>query len=218
MPGETFTRTGNQVANYVKKQFGDANGRQITDADILGWINTAQQEIVSQNPVLKDALEINTTPGQDAYTYPGEMVQYIESIHLDGKPLESFSFQEAERYIASYTGDDAKASARPTLWYERNGTVYLYPVPDSAEYLMRMFYQRRPADLVALGDLLGVPDRYFQRVVDAVLARAYQLDGDWEAAQYKQQEFFSGMQLIANQENVVRTTVYPTITVREEDL
>lgn len=217
MPAELYTKTGTDVANYVKKQFGDASGRQITDADILGWINTVQHEIVSQNPVLKETIETATSAGQDAYAYPGQLVQYIESVHLDGRPLESYSFQEAERYVLAHTGDDDRASARPELWYERDGTIYLYPVPN-AQHTLRMFYQRRPDDLAAIGDYLGVPDRYYQRVVDGVLARAYQLDGDWEAAQYKQQEFFSGMSLLANQENTVRSTTYPTITVREEDL
>jgi hypothetical protein len=217
MPGEIFTRTGLDVAEYVKRQFGDIDGRQVTDADILGWINTVQNEIVSQNPILKDALDNATAAGQDAYVYPSELVQYIESVHIEGKPLDSLTFQEAERYILEHTGDDNRASRVPEVWYERNGTIYLYPVPDAA-YSLRLFFQRRPADLAALSEPLEVPDRYFQRVVDGVLARAYQLDGDWEAAQYKSTEFYNGMTLLANQENVPRTTVYPTITVREEDL
>ena len=35
MPAETYTRTGSDVSAYVKRQFGDADGRQITDNDIL---------------------------------------------------------------------------------------------------------------------------------------------------------------------------------------
>jgi hypothetical protein len=217
MPSEIFTKTGQDVALYVKRQFGDTDGRQATDADILGWINVVQQEIVSQNPILKEVLESVTVIGQDVYAFPASLVQYIESIHLDGKPLASYTFQEAERYIMEYTGDADKESSVPDLWYERDGAIYVYPVPNKVQ-TFRMFYQRRPSDLTALGDDLQVPDRYFQRVVDGVLARAYQLDGDWEAAQYKQQEFFNGMNLLANQENVPRATLYPSPTVREEDL
>jgi hypothetical protein len=216
MPAEIFSRDGNDVALAVKRTFGDLDARQITDADILDWINLAQQEIVSQNPILKGSLENVTTIGQDTYQYPTERIQYIESIHLDGKPLEGYSFQEAERYIMAITGDDAKASQTPQVWYERDGQIFLYPVPAEVQTI-RMFFVERPADLTSLSSPLGVPDRYYQRVLDLVLTRAYQLDGNWEAAQYKQSEFFNGMNLLANQENVQRLTVYPTITVREED-
>jgi uncharacterized protein YfaT (DUF1175 family) len=63
-----------------------------------------------------------------------------------------------------------------------------------------------------------VPDRYFQRVVDLVLTRAYQLDENWEAASYKQQEYVNAMNLLENQENVVQMNTYPSVTVRIEDL
>jgi hypothetical protein len=51
-----------------------------------------------------------------------------------------------------------------------------------------------------------------------VLAHAYQLDENWEAARYKQAEYFNGMETLANQENVSKTNTYSAITVRIEDL
>jgi len=76
----------------------------------------------------------------------------------------------------------------------------------------------QPLELDALSDTLTVPDKYFQRVVDFVLARAYQLDENWEAAQYKQQEYSIAMGMLANQQNVGQTNTYPTNTARIEDL
>jgi len=51
-----------------------------------------------------------------------------------------------------------------------------------------------------------------------VLARAYQLDENWEAAQYKQAEYVNAMNLLANQENATQVNSYPTNTARIEDL
>jgi uncharacterized protein YfaT (DUF1175 family) len=76
----------------------------------------------------------------------------------------------------------------------------------------------QPTDLTVLTNTLSVPNRYFQRVVDLVLARAYQLDENWEAASYKQQEYVNAMTLLENQENVVQMSTYPSVTVRIEDL
>lgn len=219
MPAEIFTRTGTEVANAVKRQFGDPDGRQITDNDILNWINSAQQDIVSQNPILKDAANTNVVSGQDLYTYPSEKIQYIEALHYDGVPLEYYSFQEAQTYILGNPDNDIVADVKPSIWYERAGNIYLYPKPlENVTDGLRLFFVRQPDNLAALSETLKVPDRYFQRVVDLVLARAYQLDENWEAAQYKQAEFVNAMNLLANQENATQVNSYPTNTPRIEDL
>jgi hypothetical protein len=219
MPAEIFTRTGTQVADTVKRQFGDPDGRQINDFDILGWINLAQQDIVSQNPLLKETVQTNVIQGQDLYTYPTQNIQYIEALHYDSVPLEPYSFQEAQSYILSHLPESGSPEGVPTIWYERAGEVYIFPKPNkNITNGLRMYYVKQPEDLALLTDTLSVPDRYFQRVVDLVLTRAYQLDENWEAASYKQQEYVNAMNLLENQENVVQMNTYPSVTVRIEDL
>jgi hypothetical protein len=218
MPAEIYSRTGNDVAEEIKRQFGDSDGRQITDADILKWINVAQQEIVTQNAILKSSLLSNVVANQAIYTYPSDRIQYIEAIHYDGIPLEALSFQEAQLYIM---GDKANQSTTgtPRLWYERDGKITLYPKPDVAlTDGLTLYFVKRPVDLTNLNWVLSVPDRYFQRVVDLVLTRAYQLDENWEAAQYKQTEYVAAMNSMANQENTIQVNSYPTPTVRPEDM
>lgn len=222
MAAELYTKTGNDVAQSVKRQFGDPDGRQITDNDILEWINHVQQDIVNINPLLKETAVTNVVAGQDIYEYPTERVQYIEAIHYDGVPLEAYSFQEAELYILGREKDlDMlyREGYKPKIWYERMGTVYLYPKPDkSITNGLRMFYTKQPEELATLASSLSIPDRYFPRLVEHVLAHAYQLDENWEAARYKQAEYFNGMETLANQENVSKTNTYSAITVRIEDL
>jgi hypothetical protein len=220
MPAEIYSKTGTLVADAVKRQFGDPDGRQITDDDILRWINAAQQEIVSQNPILKETLQTGLVAGQSIYTYPAERVQYIEALHYNDLPLEPYTFQEAQNYILQRKVDIVNVDhLRPVIWYERNGEVTIYPTPSTTEAnCLKMYYVRRPEDLPTLPSPLGLPDRYFQRVIDLVLTRAYQLDENWEAAGFKQQEFAMGMEMLANQENTTNVNTYPSITVRVEDL
>lgn len=221
MPAETYTRTGADVSAYVKRQFGDSDGRQITDNDILDWINIAQQEIVSQNAIMRESITSDVTAGQDVYTYPAQLIQYIESLHYDGRPLEGLSWQEAQEYILQHKLPEGQiaASGVPTIWYERAGQITLWPKPQaSVDDGLKLYYQARPADLASLAETLKVPDRYYQRVVDSVLSRAYQLDENWEAAQFKAQEFYTGMNMLAQQERVTSTNLYRGPTVREEDL
>jgi len=222
MASELYTKTGIDVANSVKRQFGDPDGRQITDEDILEWINHVQQDIVNINPLLKETAVTNVVEGQDLYEYPAQRIQYIEAIHYDGVPLEPYSFQEAELYIlgrAKNLDFLNPIDNKPKIWYERTGSIYIYPKPDtSIANGLRMFYTAQPEELTTLSSLLSIPDRYFPRLVEHVLAHAYQLDENWEAARYKQAEYFNGMETLANQENVSKTNTYSSITVRIEDL
>jgi hypothetical protein len=222
MAAELYTKTGLDVAANVKRQFGDPDGRQITDGDILEWINHVQQDIVNINPILKETAVTNVVKDQDLYEYPAQRIQYIEGIHYDGVPLEAYSFQEAELYILGREKSMdilATVDKKPKIWYERLGSVYLYPKPDeSITNGLRMFYSAQPEELTTLSSLLSIPDRYFPRLVEHVLAHAYQLDENWEAARYKQAEYFNGMETLANQENVSQTNTYGSITVRIEDL
>jgi hypothetical protein len=223
MPAEIFSKTGTDVANSVKRQFGDPDGRQIVDADILEWVNQAQQEIITLNGVLKQTAQTNIVAQQDIYEYDSERIQYIEGIHYDGVPLEPYTFQEAEAYILRYKWDSEMITqgtdVKPLIWYERAGVVYLYPKPqENITNGLRMFFSEQPTELTQLSDLLATPDRYYPRVLELVLARAYQLDENWEAAKYKQSEYFNGMESLANQENVAKTSTYSSVTVRVEDL
>lgn len=223
MPSEIFSKTGNDVAASVKRQFGDPDGRQITDADILEWINQAQQEIITLNGILKQTAQRDIVSDQDVYEYDSERIQYIESLHYDGVPLEPYTFQEAEAYILRYKDDSdmitRSSDTKPTIWYERAGVVYIYPKPkENITNGLRMFFSEQPTELTQLSDLLSTPDRYYARVLELVLARAYQLDENWEAAKYKQSEYFNGMETLANQENVTKTSTYSGNTVRVEDL
>lgn len=223
MPAEIFSKTGTDVANSVKRQFGDPDGRQIVDEDIIEWINQAQQEIITLNGVLKQTAQTDVVSGQDTYEYNNERIQYIEGIHYDGVPLEAYTFQEAESYILRYRFDAEQISqstdVKPLIWYERAGVVYLYPKPmEDLPNGLRMFFSEQPVEMTQLSDLLATPDRYYPRVLELVLARAYQLDENWEAAKYKQSEYFNGMETLANQENVAKYNTYSHITVRVEDL
>jgi hypothetical protein len=130
------------------------------------------------------------------------------------------TFEEAQAYILSTVPEgEYVEQTKPKIWYERAGDIYLYPKPkENVTGGLRLFFVAQPEELTTLTEVLKVPDRYFQRVVDFVLARAYQLDENWEAAQYKQQEYAIAMGMLANQENKGETNTYPSSTVRIEDL
>lgn len=212
----TPTKTVNDVANYVKRQFGDESGVQITDTDILRWVNAAQAEISNTNNILKASATLVMVA--DDYSYPlgaSMSIESIQSLHVNGVKVEYLSFNDFETYI---TNEDPNRTQRgkPFFWTEWAGSIILYPTPDQA-YNLEVFYNAAPATLLSMGDVLALPDKYFQRIIDFVMSEAFELDENFNAATAKKDYLDSKLVGMANDEVKGQVATYPRITVLTED-
>lgn len=210
------TKTVTDVANYVKRQFGDESGVQIVDTDILRWVNAAQAEISNTNEILKASAVLPLVV--DDYTYPlgaSMSIESIKSIHVAGVKMDYLNFNDFERFI---TDEDPNRTSRgkPCYWTEWAGSIILYPMPDST-YSMEVFYNAAPATLASVNDTLVLPDKYFQRIVDYVMSQAYELDENFTAASAKLDYLDSKLVSMANDETKGSVATYPRITILPED-
>jgi hypothetical protein len=89
----------------------------------------------------------------------------------------------------------------------------VYPKPDAnLAGGIEIYYTRQPAVVSALSDIPEVPVMYHNRIVEYVLAQAYELDEDWQAAQVKQQQFRTGVDKLKDQTDWAVRDAYPSIT------
>jgi hypothetical protein len=215
---ELTTKTGTDVANEVKREFGDEDGIQINDADIVKWINSAQRKIVAVNPILQKRSLKDTVAGQQAYAYPADRIQYIQSLSFAGYPLIGLSYAESQDYIMK-NGNGTQTGETPVIWWQWAQSIYLWPVPTKAVVGgITMDYVAIPTDLAIIGDPLALPDRYFDSVVEQVMMRAHLVNEDWEAANFSRGQFGESLAQLSEQENRMRLATYPTVSVREEDM
>lgn len=211
------TKKVSDVASYVKRQFGDESGVQIVDDDIVRWVNAAQAEIANTNNVLQASATKPTIVGTYQYNLGVDMaIESIRSVHADGRKLKYLNFNDYESFITT-EDPDMTNRARPEVWSEWGGILHVYPVPD-AVYTLSVYYQAAPVVVTALTDLLTIPDKYFQRVVDYVLAQAFELDENFSAHAAKMDSFDSHLVTMALDENKGSVDTYPRMTVRDEDL
>lgn len=218
MPRETYTRTGTEVSLDVKRIFGDEALVELKGSDLLRWINAAQREIASSNQTLKGSATSDLTKGQVLYPLPSNSPVYqIQGIHIEGRPLKPVTFQAAQEYINS-DDPELKAEGDPKIWYEWDGDIYIYPSSDKDVTAgMTLYYISYPTNLVAASETLQVPDRFYNQVVDYVLAQAYRLDENWQATAYQDQRFRDSMNRHMVNENIVDVNYYPTKVVLPED-
>lgn len=210
------TKKVSDVASYVKRQFGDESGVQIIDDDIVRWVNAAQAEIANTNNVLQSSATKMTVANTYQYNLGVDMpIESIRSVHCDGRKLKFLNFNDYETFISAEDPDMVQR-ARPETWSEWGGVLHLYPVPDGV-YTLTVYYQAAPAIVSALTDTLTIPDRYFQRTVDYVLAQAFELDENFNAHSAKMDVFDSKLVSMALDESKGSTDTYPRITITDED-
>jgi hypothetical protein len=212
MPAEEFTLTGTDVADRVRSQFGDVSGAQLADAAILRWINDGQREIVNSNPILRATKLSNIVAGQQDYTFPGDKVLAIEAIYVSGYPIKNVSPQAAREYIIAIDPTSILDAERPEVWYERAGVITFYPVPNkNITNGLKMEYVKVPANITTFGSTLTIPDRYFNELVNYVIAQALEMDENYDAASYKNRQFRDGLDRLNLKENLSQTDLYQSI-------
>ena len=213
MPAEIFSKTALDVVQRVKTQFGDNSGAQLTDDVVFRWINDGQQEIVNNNPILKDVKLTDVTAGQAEYSFPSDKVQYIEAIYVDGRPIKNLSPQGFRDFIlADDPSRDAK-SKYPDVWYERAGVITFYPTPDTTfTGGLKLEYVRMPTAVTESGSPLGIPDRYMNNLVDYCMMQALEYDENYAAAQLKQSQFRDGLDRLSYKENISQNDKYSSVS------
>ena len=205
------TRTVSEVMTAVKRQFGDESGVQVEDADLIRWINDAQDVIVAKTKVLKAKSTSVAVPGQASYTFPSENIHQVESIHYDGYRIPNMTFAEAEEYIFS-TDPNQVALGQPALWYTWAGTFTFWPSPGYAKNI-DLFYTKRPTRVTSSSDTLSVPDKYYQDVIRYVLAQAYEMDEDMGSAQAKGKQFDDSINEFSEEDRTAQNMTYSVLTV-----
>jgi hypothetical protein len=218
MPAETFTFKGVDVSIRVKSQFGDTSGAQVSDDSILRWINDAQREIVNSNLLLRAVKYTDIVIGQHDYTFPTDKVLAIEALYIDGTPLEAVTVQQAREFQMTRDPNFERQQDIPTIWYERAGVITVYPKPaKTITNGLKIEFLKTPSELTAMTDTLAVPDRYFNEVVNFVLAQAMEMDENFSAATYKFSQFREGLNRLAYRDNMNQTDLYYQVVPDPED-
>jgi hypothetical protein len=210
------TRKVSDVLAYVKRQFGDESGVQITDDDVIRWVNAGQDEIFRRNEPVKASATADLVNGTHTYTFPDDILK-IQSILVNGVPVPRRSFQEGEEYVIS-NDPNRTSTGQPQIWYEWGGEFTFWPTPDSdlvGGIVLK--YIKKPTTIVDAGDTLSIPDTYYNRLVEFVLGQAYELDENWSAATVKTEQFGTNLDSQFGQDSVQPDT-YRRITVLEEDM
>lgn len=218
MPAEEFTHTGTDVASRVRTGFGDSSGAQLADSSILSWINDGQREIVNSNPILRATKITDVVAGQSDYSFPNDKVLSIEALYISGYPLTNLSPQAAREYIQAQDPAKLLNAERPDVWYERAGIITLFPVPNkSITNGLKLEYVTNPTSLSLLSAALSIPDRYFNELVNYVIAQALEMDENYDASNMKLRQFRDGLDRLSTKDTISQDSQYTAVMADPAD-
>lgn len=218
---ESYSHIVNDVVTTVTRQFGDEAQIQIDSADIIRWINMGQREIVTNNTSINRVVaRTSIVAGQASYPLDADSafkgIQKLTAVMVDGLPLTGMTFQEALAYLKA--PPSSSATGVPSIWYSEAGMLNLWPKPDkNITNGLAIYFIKAPPVVAVIGDKLGVPDNFYNALVQYVLQQAYELDENFQAAGIKGQQFEKSVNIQQNQ-NDTADDFYPTITLDPGDV
>jgi hypothetical protein len=225
--------TVQDVYDRVTRLFGDEAGIQLTTNDIFLWINDALEEIGNQNTNMppETATAYVDIPAADAsgYVLPQSLTgdalwtSILQvSVRRSGGSDSYYPLRYLSRLEFSelYPGADAPVagsdySPGDPFYYtvsELRDRIKIYPessltITDG----LKIVYTPVASAVSDLSDVLPVPPRFRQAILDFVRYRAYEQDEDWSAADRMLTMFNTKVQRSIDHETAVNNGVYPRI-------
>lgn len=210
------TKTVGNVYDYVKRAFGDESGVQLTNADIVRWINDAQNEIVDSNSVIQATATLPITAGTATYSLTSitPKIDRVASLLLSGRRVGNIPIAQAEESISLADPEGVETGA-PQFWYEWAGEITFWPKPSKDETMTIRYFARPTNVTTTTTDILSVPDDCFTDVVNYVLMKAYEMDENPEMVAVKQAEFSSSLAERGQKDRMAQDMTYETTTAYE---
>lgn len=209
-----------EVVTRVKRQFGDEAGVQISDQDIIRWINDAQEEIGRTNEGLMETTgSADTVLDQAEYDMPADF-SVLRSLRYKGYRLKPMSLAEFNEYIDGFAASTGApyGSGTPDVFTVWENKITLFPKPnESITGGLTILYIKHPAPVANLADSLSLPQKYHNSIVTYCLQQAYELDEDFQKAQLKEGKFNKDLMQLNDQNKWISHEYYPRITTLPED-
>lgn len=202
-----------EITTRITRQFGDEANSQISQEDIIRWINDAMREIAHKNKLLQAKAVTDVLSQIRTYTLPTDMSK-LHSVRYKGVTLTPVTVAEADELLGQLdvTVTDGFPVGTPTHYWIWADQINLYPAPDTnVTGGLTAYYSRVPVPVANPGDVPELTDEYHNRILDYCLAQAFEIDENYQVSQAKMQAFNQGV-AASNNISEEQQETYPYIT------
>lgn len=204
-----------EIATRVKRQFGDEAGAQVTDDDIIRWVNDAQIDIAVNNDLLQVVGTSNISNGVSSYDFPTDLLTLRAAKYLNYK-LQSFSQEQLSALLPGF--EASSETGVPTAFWVHERKINLYPTPsEDVTNGLSILYTKVPTTVTSVSDTPELPIQYHPRIVEYCIAQAAELDDNLNHYQLKMNQFKAGIDSMKDNTDWEERDEYPSITVSDRD-
>lgn len=203
------------VQTRVLAQFGDTAQVQVQNSDIARWATDAQLDIVRRTKCNQVTDTVVSIVGQAVYAIANMLD--VNVAKYNGVPLRYANRNELDmRYPLRSTPGYYQDT--PAYYFAAEGTVEIFPIPVAAGDTIAVTHNRRPIDVVNPGDTFEIPIQYHEDIVRRCLQRAYELDGQWQAADRMQSDYTSRVAATMAETKDKNDDSYPSVRCLPGDM
>lgn len=214
-----------EIKTRVYRTFGDESAVQVTDADIVRWVNDGQRKICLENEgMLQSSTTTSIVANQQTYSLPADLLvlrslQYKRTGDTSFYKLRYLSMQEFDEWIDGWNGTTYNSNDS-TVYTVYAGEIILFPIPEqSGTNNLKIYYSAQPTDVANDNDNPSLPVIYHNALVDYCLSQAYMLDEDWNAAGNVSQKMQADINKLKSRETATTNNfeAYPRISLLWDD-
>ena len=161
------------------------------DPDIVdNFINDTQRDIFNEAklPFMERIFSGTIPSGSTMFKMPEDISQ-IQSQTIGGVPGFAGKYLPFRSFFTLYTDIENKPAGPISAWTLYAGNMVV-SAPTDKEYVMNMFYIRKPKKLTLDGDIPDVPEEFSELLILGAFKRILERNEDYDLASAVASEYF----------------------------
>lgn len=186
--------TAKQVIDSAVEVLHDDAGVRWPRADLLGYLNDGQREVLLYRPDASTALVNHTLAAGFLQTLPAQAIRLMDvKCNVSGRACKLAKRDSLDDQRPSWRTDPSSATIKAWTYDERDPKRFEVWPPATAFASLRLLISVPPADVLSESAAISLDDMYKGPLVSYIIHRAYLRDSEDAAMESLSQGMYSLM-------------------------
>lgn len=179
------TLTAGSIVDKAELVLQDTSNVHWTEAELLGWLNDAQRQIVMLRPDASSTVAVITLVAGSKQSLPSGALRLLEITRnmgngsTPGEAVRLVDREALDAHLPTWHTAAQVATAKHYVYDERAPrTFYVYPPSNGTSSSVEAIYSVAPTDVAAVGNAITLDDIYENQLLDWILYRAFSKDAE----------------------------------------
>lgn len=186
-----------KIRQRCKARFRDVGNAIYSDDNWDDYIEEAQRDVYAASPwwpffeTRSQAITVNSATTEQGVALPGDVIR-VNAVY-DTTNLYPYSPMYGRNSFRYYFPQPLATRGLPTNYRLRSSFLEVYPLP-SGTFILAVDYMLAPSTMLAGTDEPPWPESYHQILIAGALAKAFEDDYNFQAADVQHKKFQEGIE------------------------